>query len=204
MAYKVFKDQFVEGTHTEEQVDLCYDFLFTLEKCVAQGAINLWGLSMDPGDTKVAVLLKRLEVFKDHKPSSKKYKGNSKVLLRVIGSAVEEQAYYLLAQEYDVAEDDTGDYALELAGKSGDLFPHSFTGKGGKKGSRPDVRPGARQWLRGSLRYHRGDRHQQRSHPQQGRQLDETGQRPLHRRGLLHREGPPGRDVRSPGNRHRT
>lgn len=145
MGYHVFKDAWDINKHQEHQWELAWSFLHLLNQCVNQAATEAQSLQLDANDPKAAHFYRRWEGF-SYGTKTREYKGAIRIFKASYGSAVEERTYQLLEQNDEIWVEDYGDwddfnFATELQGADPESgFDHSFRGRGGGKGSRPDIR----------------------------------------------------------------
>jgi hypothetical protein len=144
MTFKVFKDIWDEGSHTLEQMTMAYTFLHHLDALVNQAATEAVAFQLNSNNPKAFQFYRRAEGF-SYGTRTKEYKGAVKIFKASFGSAIEERTYELLSETTVISSDELGDwddfsYETELQTSLGSDFPHSFKGRGGSKGSRPDIR----------------------------------------------------------------
>ena len=143
--YKVFKNEWDSEKHSEAQMMLAWDFLAMMSDCVQRAAREANTYQLDGNDPKAAQFYRRCEGFSKGE-RTREYKGACCVFKASYGSAIEERAYQLMAEENmsiwseDYLQWDEFRYETELQLPYGRHFPNSFKGRGGGAGSRPDVR----------------------------------------------------------------
>lgn len=147
MSFQIFYDRW-DQRHTKKQMKMALDFLHILDECVFEARkLNVrrqrWPhvqiFEEDAGLPKIQAWHRAAKGMK-MTPRAKAYQKAAKVGAMIFGSAVEEEAYWLLAEKYHPVEGEPGDYTIETPDRILPLFPHYFGGIGDKKGSRPDIR----------------------------------------------------------------
>ena len=147
MSFKIFLDKW-DDRHTAKQKKMALDFLHVLDECVFEARkLNIrrkrWPqvqVFEDDADSPKIQAWHKIAKGLKMTPRAKTYQRAVTIGAMVFGSAVEEEAYYLLADKYQPVDGQPGDYTLETPWRIPPLFPHSFYRRGDRKGSRPDVR----------------------------------------------------------------
>lgn len=151
MGFKVFKNEWDQGKHTEAQMDHAIQFLMILDEQVmnAMGKLETNDAFQEfEGFPKVESYYRVLDTLFTGAQSAKNRRRIRTFAART-GSAVEEMTYDLLisdggADTYEDAEmvDQESDFnvAFEQTLPFGTAFPTSFKGRKGGRSSRPDIR----------------------------------------------------------------
>jgi len=150
----IWKNEFERPPHSREQAEMAIEFMHCLARCVAEAVTITERRIADPDtpifdcdgeNRKVQYFLRGVAALKKRKagkPLTAREQGRLRTFGARYGSSVEIEAYHLLDRHWWKAADGApGDYTVETADRlDPDLFVHSFAGRGGRPGSRPDLR----------------------------------------------------------------